>query len=119
MLEPRGKIHKKIKDVRASVHSLPIFLPVFDQPTEHRSYVFCEVEVDDGHVGCGVAARFLTPAVAAAPTHDILPAEGRSSACTGLRARGQPRCTQGYASEDVTAAPSRLCMSGPIRVTMR
>jgi L-alanine-DL-glutamate epimerase-like enolase superfamily enzyme len=64
----------KIKDIRASVHRLPIYLPLFEQPTEHRSHVFCEVETDDGHVGYGMTARFLTPAVVATLSHDILPA---------------------------------------------
>ena len=32
----------RIRDVRASVHRLPIYLPGFDEPTEHRHYVFCE-----------------------------------------------------------------------------
>ena len=64
----------KIKDVRASVHRLPIFLPLIDAPTEHRNHVLCEVETDEGHVGLGMTARFLTSAVAAILTHDILPA---------------------------------------------
>lgn len=64
----------KIKDVRASVHRLPIYLPGIDEPTEHRHHVFCEVETDEGHVGYGMTARFLTRAVASALTHDILPA---------------------------------------------
>ncbi len=64
----------KIKDVRASVHRLPIFLPLIDEPTEHRNHVLCEVETDEGHVGLGMTARFLTPAVVAILTHDILPA---------------------------------------------
>ena len=64
----------RIKDIRASVHRLPIYLPRFAEPTEHRHHVFCEVETDDGHVGIGLTARFLTRAVASALTHDILPA---------------------------------------------
>ena len=63
-----------IKDIRATVHRLPIYLPRFGEPTEHRHHVFCEVETDDGHVGHGMTARFLTRAVASALTHDILPA---------------------------------------------
>ena len=64
----------KIKDIRASVHRLPIYLPRFDEPTEHRHHVLCEVETDGGHVGHGMTARFLTRAVASALNHDILPA---------------------------------------------
>ena len=64
----------KIKDIRASVHRLPIYLPRFEKPTEHRHHVFCEVETDEGHVGFGLTARFLTRAVASALTDDILPA---------------------------------------------
>ena len=64
----------KIKDIRASVHRLPVHLPGFDQPTEHRDHVFCEVETDEGHLGYGMTARFLTPAVAVTLTNDILPA---------------------------------------------
>ena len=56
----------KIKDIRASVHRLPIYLPRFEKPTEHRHHVFCEVETDEGHVGFGLTARFLTRAVASA-----------------------------------------------------
>ncbi len=64
----------KIKDIRASVHQLPIYLPKIEQPTEHRRHVFCEVETDEGHVGYGMTARFLTPAVAAILTNELLPA---------------------------------------------
>ena len=31
----------RIRDVRASVHRLPIYLPGFEAPTEHRHHVFC------------------------------------------------------------------------------
>ena len=64
----------KIKGIRASVHRLPIYLPGFAEPTEHRHHVFCEVETDEGHVGHGMTARFLTRAVASALMHDIFPA---------------------------------------------
>ena len=64
----------KIANLRASVHRLPIYLPGFESPTEHRHHVFCEVETDEGHVGFGFTARFLTQAVASALTRDILPA---------------------------------------------
>lgn len=64
----------KIKDIRATVHRLPIYLPKIDSPTEYRHHVFCEVETDEGHVGYGMTARFLTPAVAAILTNDLLPA---------------------------------------------
>lgn len=64
----------KIKDIRASVHRMPIVLPLFDEPVDHRNHVFCEVETDEGYVGYGMTARFLAPAVAVTLTHDILPA---------------------------------------------
>ena len=64
----------KIKDIRATVHRLPIYLPRFEAPTELRHHVFCEVETDEGHVGHGMTARFLTRAVASALVDDILPA---------------------------------------------
>ena len=64
----------KIKDIRATVHRLPIYLPRIEAPTEHRHHVFCEVETDEGHVGYGMTARFLTRAVASALVHDIAPA---------------------------------------------
>ena len=63
----------KIKDIRPSVHRLPIYLPGFADPTEHRHHVVCEVETDEGHVGVGLTARFLTRAVASALTHDYTP----------------------------------------------
>ena len=31
----------KIRDVRASVHRLPIYLPGIAEPTEFRHHVFC------------------------------------------------------------------------------
>ena len=64
----------KIKDIRASVHRIPIYLPRFEAPTEFRHHVLCEVETDEGHLGHGMTARFLTRAVASALEHDILPA---------------------------------------------
>ncbi|MFQ6016631.1 MAG: mandelate racemase/muconate lactonizing enzyme family protein [Kiloniellaceae bacterium] len=64
----------KIKDIRASVHRLPIYIPLFNEPIAHRNHVFCEVETDNGAVGYGMTARFLTPAVAVILTNDILPA---------------------------------------------
>ena len=64
----------KIKDVRATVHRLPIYLPGIAEPTEHRHHVFCEVETDEGHVGHGMTARFLTRAVANVLVNDVRPA---------------------------------------------
>ena len=64
----------KIKDVRATVHRLPIYLPGIAEPTAHRHHVFCEVETDDGRVGYGMTARFLTRAVANVLVNDVRPA---------------------------------------------
>lgn len=52
---------------------MPIFLPLFEEPVDYRNHVFCEVETDEGHVGYGMTARFLAPAVAVTLTNDILP----------------------------------------------
>ena len=64
----------KIKDIRASVHRLPIYLPLFDAPIDHRDHVFCEVETDEGVVGFGMTARFVAGAVVSILTRDIFPA---------------------------------------------
>lgn len=64
----------EIKDVRATVHRLPIYLPLFKEPTDHRDHVICEVETEGGIVGFGMTARFVASAVASILTRDIFPA---------------------------------------------
>lgn len=63
----------KIVDIRASVHRLPIHLPLINKPTEDRYYVACEVEVEGGLTGFGMTARFVPFAVASILTQSILP----------------------------------------------
>ena len=38
----------KIKSIKASVHQYAVTLPMIDKPLEHRHFVFCEVETDEG-----------------------------------------------------------------------
>jgi L-rhamnonate dehydratase len=64
----------RIKDIRASVHRLPIHLPLVDAPADHRDHVFCEVETEDGLVGFGMTARFVPGAVVSILHRDLLPA---------------------------------------------
>ncbi len=63
----------EIKDIRATVHRLPIYLPLIEQPIDHRDHVICEVETGEGLVGFGMTARFVAPAVVSILTRDILP----------------------------------------------
>jgi L-alanine-DL-glutamate epimerase-like enolase superfamily enzyme len=46
----------KIKNLTASVHQYPVFLPIIDKPLEHRVFTFCEVETDEGHKAAGQMA---------------------------------------------------------------
>ncbi len=63
----------RIKDIRASVHSFPVTIPLIDHPIENRRIVFCEVETDDGYVGYGLTGHFLPFAVQVALNKEILP----------------------------------------------
>lgn len=63
----------RIGTIRAGVHSIPVTIPLLDKPIEHRKVVFCEVETDDGYVGCGLTGHFLPFAVAVALEKEILP----------------------------------------------
>lgn len=62
----------KIKDIRASVHQYSVTLPMIDKPLEHRHFVFCEVETDDGIKGSGITGAFLPFAVTTALENDFL-----------------------------------------------
>ncbi len=68
-----GDLTVKIKDVRVSVHRIPAALPLIDRRADSVRAV-CEVETDQGHVGVGMAARFLCHGVAAVIRHHIAPA---------------------------------------------
>ena len=61
----------KIKNLTASVHQFPVYLPMIDEPLEHRVFTFCEVETDEGIKGCGVTGAFLPWSIVAALQHDI------------------------------------------------
>jgi len=63
----------KIKNLTASVHQYPVYLPMIDKPLEYRVFTFCEVETDEGHKGCGVTGAFLPWSIVMALKHDILP----------------------------------------------
>ena len=63
----------KIKRISASVHQIPIYLPMIDKPLEQRVLVFCEVETDDGQKGFGITGAFLPWATVAAIEHEIFP----------------------------------------------
>ena len=63
----------KIKNLTASVHQFPVYLPMIDKPLEHRVFTFCEVETDEGYKGFGVTGAFLPWSIVAALRHDILP----------------------------------------------
>lgn len=64
----------KISDIRASVHTFETKLPLIDRPAGASTRVVCELETDDGHVGVGVAARFLPHGVAASIVNHLFPA---------------------------------------------
>jgi L-alanine-DL-glutamate epimerase-like enolase superfamily enzyme len=63
----------KIKDVRASVHSFAVTVPLIEKPIEQRKVVFCEVETDDGIIGYGLTGHFLSFAVETALNREFLP----------------------------------------------
>jgi L-rhamnonate dehydratase len=64
----------KIADVRASVHRFDTKLPLVGKPAGDAVRIVCEVESDDGHVGIGMASRFLPHGVAAIVLRDLAPA---------------------------------------------
>jgi L-alanine-DL-glutamate epimerase-like enolase superfamily enzyme len=64
----------KISNVRASVHSFETTLPLINKPAGDSTRIVCELETDEGHVGIGMAARFLPHGVVAAVVHHLFPA---------------------------------------------
>lgn len=64
----------KIVDVRTSVHQFETVLPLIGKPAGDSLRVVCEVETDDGHVGIGMASRFLCHGIAAAVDKHLFPA---------------------------------------------
>jgi L-rhamnonate dehydratase len=64
----------KIVDVRASVHAFETKLPIVGKPAGDSLRVVCEVETDSGHVGIGMAARFLPHAIVSAVMQHLRPA---------------------------------------------
>ncbi len=63
----------KIKQIKASVHQFPVYLPMSDKPIEQRVFTFCEVETEEGYKGSGVTGAFLPWSIVMALQHDILP----------------------------------------------
>lgn len=64
----------KIKNVSATVHQFPVYLPMIEKPLEHRVFVLCEVETDDGFTGFGVTGAFLPWATVSALNDVLFPA---------------------------------------------
>ena len=62
----------KITDVKASFHHLVVDVPVFEKPTVSRSFIFCEVNTDEGITGYGVAGgTYLGRSVVTALNKDL------------------------------------------------
>lgn len=70
----------RIKDIRASVHTTSIEVPLLDGRVrgygreEQKNFVFCEVETDEGLTGVAVTGHFLAHAVVVALERHFLPA---------------------------------------------
>jgi len=63
----------KIKSIKAGVHRFSARVPLLAKPLSQR-IVFCEVETDDGYVGCGMTGgQFLPFAVVTALEKEFLP----------------------------------------------
>ncbi|WP_028922431.1 mandelate racemase/muconate lactonizing enzyme family protein [Pseudonocardia acaciae] len=69
----------KIKDIRASVHTTSIEVPLLSGKVsgygreEQREFVFCEVETDQGLTGVAITGHFLARSVVAALHEHFLP----------------------------------------------
>ena len=61
----------KIRDVRVSVHRFKNSIPLINKPIEDDYRIVCEIETDEGHVGMGMASRFLWHGVAAIVKHHL------------------------------------------------
>ncbi|MPZ60504.1 MAG: mandelate racemase/muconate lactonizing enzyme family protein [Propionibacteriales bacterium] len=70
----------RIKDIRASVHTISISVPLISEKVsgygreEQREFVFCEVETDEGLTGVAVTGHFLAHSVVSALERYFLPA---------------------------------------------
>lgn len=64
----------KIIDIRASVHTVDLRLPLTGGPVGDGTRIVCEVETDDGLIGVGMSARFLPHGVAASVVNHLFPA---------------------------------------------
>lgn len=64
----------KIKHLRASAHTLPISYPLIEGTRGQRGFAIVEIETDDGLVGQGLAASFLTSAIPVILERDVAPA---------------------------------------------
>ena len=64
----------KIAKVTASVHTFETVLPIVGKPAGDSVRVICEVETTEGHVGIGMASRFLPHDVASAVVNHLGPA---------------------------------------------
>ncbi|MCH8097002.1 MAG: mandelate racemase/muconate lactonizing enzyme family protein [Proteobacteria bacterium] len=63
----------KIKSLKASIHRIPLIVPLLEDGALKRDMVFCEVETDDGIIGWGVTGNYLSAAVVAALEKHIFP----------------------------------------------
>ena len=63
----------KIREIRASVHTIPVSIPLLDKPIEDRKVVYCEVETDSGLTGIGLTGHFLPFAVQVALEREFSP----------------------------------------------
>ena len=69
----------KIKNIRASIHSTAITVPLLEGKVqgygreEQKEFVFCEVETDDGLSGLAITGHFLARSVVAALKLYVLP----------------------------------------------
>ncbi|MCU1646419.1 MAG: mandelate racemase/muconate lactonizing protein [Nocardia sp.] len=70
----------RIKDIRASVHTTSIDVPLLTEQVrgygreEQKEFVFCEVETDEGITGVALTGHFLARAVVVALQEHFLPA---------------------------------------------
>ena len=77
----------KIREIRASVHSSTIAVPLLKGKVqgygreEQKEFVFCEVETDDGLSGLAITGHFLARSVVVALRSYLLPVV-RDPCCT-------------------------------------
>ena len=72
-MAPKKTIQMRIKAIRASVHNIPVSVPLLDQPIEDRKVVICEVQTESGHIGLGLTGQFLPFAVQVALEQEFAP----------------------------------------------